>query len=289
MQLITNHLLDSYRKQTFSLLPELMLKSIDEAVAFVNDRGFTFFWPIQGIQMPSLWMAVSGGRELASDHADPAHITWEWKDSLLGSRRWYYAKVLRKKSTMISFELVPCFYSLSDNFGAYDEDYLSLYEQGRLSLEEKWIYESILKNGLLDTVQLRRMTHLSSSSSESRFIRAITNLQANFMILPVGVTNSGAWRYAFAYDIVARHYPEIPSEAQNISEQTAIQKLILAYTRMLGAVDLKAIQQLFGWSASRIQKAVEKLILDKRLLRIPKSSTENDTWLVFPDLLVINR
>jgi len=52
-----------YRARTFCLLPELRIKDIDQAVEFVKQRGFVFFWPITGITLPSLWAAVAGDRD----------------------------------------------------------------------------------------------------------------------------------------------------------------------------------------------------------------------------------
>ncbi len=285
MRQLTAELLANYRKRTFCLLPDLRVRTIEEAVAFVNERGFTFFWPISGINLPNLWMAVAGDRPVASAHDDPAQITWNWKDSLLGERKWYYAKVLRKKSTMISFELVPFFYALSNNYGDFEADYLTLYEQGRLTLEAKRVYEAILNNGPMDTVQLRRITQLSAPASESRFNQALASLQSDFKILPVGVTNSGAWKYAFAYDITARHYPDIPAAAHHIAEQVAFQNLLLAYVRMLGAVEYTDIRKLFGWDMSNIYSAVDKLIQNRELYIISKPAQETGNLLVIPDLL----
>ncbi|MCK7520523.1 MAG: hypothetical protein MZV64_23930 [Ignavibacteriales bacterium] len=51
-----------------------------QASTFVNRRGFVFFWPISGIDLPSLWTAVAGDRPVADKHDDPGHITWGWKD-----------------------------------------------------------------------------------------------------------------------------------------------------------------------------------------------------------------
>ncbi len=82
----------------------------EQAVEFVNERGFICFWPVSGITLPSLWAAVAGDRPVADAHDDPGHVTWGWKDSLLGARKWYYAKVLRKKATMIALDVAPYFY-----------------------------------------------------------------------------------------------------------------------------------------------------------------------------------
>ena len=205
-------LIRSYRADTFHLRPGQRLASQDEAVAFVNQRGFVYFWPIRGIQLPSLWVAAAGDRPVADAHDDPGHVTWGWKDSLLGSRQWYYAKVLRKKATMIAPGIAPYFYALSENYGSPEDDYITLYEQGRMTLEAKSVYQAILDNGPLDTVALRKAARLSSPDSETRFNKALADLQAGFLVVPVAVTQAGAWHYAFAYDIVARHYPEIPSK-----------------------------------------------------------------------------
>jgi hypothetical protein len=157
-------ILHSYRQETFRISPLLRVTEVDEAVRFVNQRGFIFFWPITRIIFPSLWTAVAGDRPVADAHDDPGHVTWGWKDSLLGGKQWYYAKVLRRKATMIAFDVLPYFYALSENYGSPEEDYLSLYQMGSMTQEAKSIYEAVLDEGPLDTVALRKKARLSSPS-----------------------------------------------------------------------------------------------------------------------------
>ena len=277
--------LDAYRAQSFHLLPGMRLTSQDHAVSFVNVRGFIYFWPITGILLPSLWTAVAGDRPVADAHDDPGHVTWGWKDALLGQRAWYYAKVLRKKATMISLDLAPYFYALSENYGAYEEDYLTQYEQGRLTQEEKTIYETILFEGSLDTVALRRATHMSSSASESRFNRAMVDLQADFKIVPMAVTQAGAWHYAFAYDITARHYPEIPQLARQIHEDQARQELVRHYLLSVGAAQLQDICKLFGWKPNPAQQAVDQLCSSGFLRQAVQIEKSRGDWIVLAALV----
>ncbi|MBI5054888.1 MAG: hypothetical protein HZB52_16705, partial [Chloroflexi bacterium] len=115
--MLTLKSLTAYRAQTFHLQKTKKLKTVDDAIQFVNERGFVYFWPIKGITMPSLWAGVAGDRPVADKHDDPGHVTWRWKDSMLGQRKWYYAKILRKKATMISLKVAPYFYALTENFG----------------------------------------------------------------------------------------------------------------------------------------------------------------------------
>jgi len=257
--ILSAEILHSYRRETFRISPELHVKNPDEAIDFVNQRGFIFFWPITGIVFPSLWSAVAGDRPVADAHNDPGHVTWSWKDSLLGGRQWYYAKVLRRKATMISFDVLPYFYALSENYGSPEEDYLSLYQMGRMTQEAKSIYEAVLDEGPLDTVALRKKARLSSPSSESRFSRALADLQTDFKILPVAVTQSGAWHYAFAYDIAARHYPELDERARSIDERTAFLELTRRYFLAIGAARPQDIRKMFGWRQPAVEWCLDSL------------------------------
>ena len=267
MNTISLALLQEYRRQTFRTTLDLRLKTIEEAVAFVNERGFIFFWPIQGITLPSLWSAVAGDRPVANAHDDPGHVTWGWKDTLLGSRQWYYAKILRRKATMVAFEMLPFFYALSENYGSLEEDYLVLYQMGRMTQEAKSIYEALLEEAPLDTIALRKKARMTSQSSESRFNRALSDLQADFKILPVAVTQSGAWRYAFAYDIVARHYPELDERTRSIQEKTARQELARRYFQSVGAARIEDLRKLFGWRLASVEAAVDTLVEEGYLRR----------------------
>ncbi len=286
MEQLTQRSLQDYRAKTFQLMPGTRLHDREQAIDFVNERGFIYFWPISGIVLPSLWIAVAGDRPVADQHDDPGHVTWGWKDSLLGQRRWYYGKVLRKKATIISLDIAPYFYALSENYGSPEEDYLTLYEQGRLTQEAKAVYEALLFEGLLDTVSLRRAAHLSSTDSDARFNKALTDLQADFKILPVGVTEAGAWHYAFAYDIVTRHYPELLEQAQTISEIQARQKLATLYFRSVGAAQARDIRKLFGWSPTQAERTIDHLVhtgLVQRGISLEKQSGE---WIAVQELLI---
>lgn len=275
----------TYRLKTFRQLPGQRLSSKEQAIDFVNQRGFIYFWPISGITLPSLWAAVAGDRPVADAHDDPGHVTWGWKDSLLGQRKWYYAKVLRKKATIISLEVAPYFYALSENYGSPEDDYLTLYEQGRLTQEAKTVYEVLLDEGPLDTVALRKASHMTSRESDSRFNRALSDLQADFKILPVGVTQAGAWRYAFAYDIVARHFPELPDQAHAIRESEARQALTEYYFRSVGGAQIRDLAKLFGWRPVQAERAVDCLVQSGLLRRGREVEKHTGEWIVLAELV----
>ena len=71
MTLISKDQIRAYQARTFRLTADLRLRSREEAVQFVQERGFVYFWPITGILLPNLWAAVAGDRPVADAHDDP--------------------------------------------------------------------------------------------------------------------------------------------------------------------------------------------------------------------------
>jgi len=282
-------LLISYRRETYRLQSGMRITNRDEAVEYANQRGFIYFWPITGILLPSLWIAVAGDRPVADAHDDPGHVTWGWKDSLIGKDQWYYAKVLRQKATIISMRVAPYFYALSENFGSPEDDYLILYEQGRLTQEAKAVYQAILDNGPLDTIALRRTARLSSRESESRFNKALADLQAGFLLVPVAVTQAGAWHYAFAYDVVARHYPEIVEQARYIGELDARRKLVELYFRSVGGCQLRDVVMLFGWKPHTASATIDYWVEKNLLLRGMEVEGHPGEWIILRELILESR
>jgi hypothetical protein len=269
--------LDKHRAKTYRLSPFARLRSPKAAREYVNERGFIYFWPIKGIDLPSLWTAVAGNRIVADKHDDPGHITWGWKDNALGKKVWYYAKILRKKATMISLDVAPYFYALSENYGSPEEDYLLAYEEGRLSQAAKQVYEALLNEGAMHTIDLRSAAKLTNAK-ESEFNKAIEVLQADFKILPVGVAKAGAWKYAFIYEIVSRHFPDLPEKARFINEAEARRKLVELYFESVGAAQARDVQKLFGWQSELTGRTVAGLIEKGKLVEVDHPA-QKGSWI----------
>jgi hypothetical protein len=272
----------AHRARTFHLPPARPLSSQSKALTFIDRRGFVFFWPIKGIDFPSLWTAVAGDRPVADKHDDPGHITWGWKDNALPKRIWYYGKILRRKATMISLNVAPYFYALSQNYGSPEEDHLLAYEEGRLTLSAKNIYDAILKEGALDSISLRKAARMTSAK-ESEWNRALEDLQMDFKILPVGIAEAGAWKYSFIYNITAYYYPELPQKARLISESDARNKLLEIYFESVGASQARDVNKLFRWGTDLTDRTISRL-LENGKLTIASHPEQKGDWIVLTEL-----
>jgi len=275
--------LKAHRAHSFHLAPAKAISSPAQALDFVNERGFIYFWPISGVDLPSLWTAAAGDRAVADEHDDPGHITWGWKDDSLDKKIWYYGKVLHRKATFISLEIAPYFYALSDNYGSPDEDHLIAYQEGRLTLAAKQVYDALLEHGSLNTLDLRKEARLQNAR-ESEFSRAVEDLQRDFKILPVGIAEAGAWRYAYRYELTARHFPELAEQARVIGESEARQKLAELYLLSIGAAQKRDLVKIFGWPPELVKRTADKLVQAGKLAEAVHPG-EAGAWLTLPELV----
>ena len=202
MNKITQKRLQEYRAQVYRYAPGKRLYDVKQAIKYVNERGFIFFWPKKGVMLPSLWTAVAGNRPVPNEHDDPGNISWEWKDRMLDKKVWYYARIVKHTNTFVSLETAPYFYALTPNFGSPEEDFEDQYRSGVLPLEAKLVFEALLREGPLDTISLRKAAHLTRKTSDSGFNRALDLLQMDMRILPVSISEAGRWHYAFVYDLI---------------------------------------------------------------------------------------
>jgi hypothetical protein len=263
MDEITQDRIAERRAQRYRRTSTLRIRRIEEARAFLDEVGFCHFWPIKGIEMPNLFHAIAGRvRSVPNAHNDPdLSRCWGWKDSALDKRWWYYAKVLRRRATLISHHILPYFYACTENYGDLD-DYLEEYRDGTMTAEAKRIYEALLQHGPLDTVRLRREARMTAESAKSRFERALVELQVGFKVLPIGVAEAGAWRYAFVYEIVQRYYPDLPQRARPIKRSEARRRLIAQYLDNVVAADRGTIRRVFhilNWTQAELDRTIDQL------------------------------
>jgi hypothetical protein len=260
------------REHNYRRTPERRLRTVEEARAFVDEVGFCHFWPIKGAELPNLFHAIAGRvRPVPMEHGDPdISKCWGWKDQSLGKRWWYYGKLLRRRATLVSLDVLPAFYACTENYGDL-LDYLEEYRAGTMTAEAKWIYDALLEHGPLDTIRLRREARMSAESAKSRFDRALVELQVGLKVLPIGVAEVGAWNYAFTYELFQRWFPEVPEQARAIKRSEARRELVQRYLDNVVAADRKMIAKVFHvlkWTSRELEWTIAALLEEGKIQEV---------------------
>jgi hypothetical protein len=251
--LLTPEQVENWRDARYLRRPHLRLRSSQQALEFINQVGFCFLFPARTVEMPTLWEAICGEtRPLPVAHDDvELGYAWNWKDELPSRGLVYYGKLVQKKPTLISLDLLPHFYALSENYGDI-EDYLLEYQDGKLSEEARRVYEALLKHGALPTSHLRRRAGLDGKGNAPRFDRAIRELQLGLKIVKTGISDANAWGYCYVYDVLLRRWPDLARRAGAIPSQEALRVLLLTYLRNAGVTTLADVARLMGWDLPRL-------------------------------------
>ncbi|NIV34829.1 MAG: hypothetical protein GWN58_36840, partial [Anaerolineae bacterium] len=164
-------------------------------------------------------------------------------------------------------ELAPYFYALSPNYGDPAEDYMQDYVDGRLSVEAKQVFEVLLQEGALPTSRLRLEAGLGGKTNAGRFDRALAELQMDFRISKVAISDANRWGYCYVYDLLPRHFAEIVEAARAITGKQAREEILLRYLRTVVASTTREVLKLFGWLPGDLDLLVERLAGEGRLRR----------------------
>lgn len=249
------------RNRAYHRQPDLRVRTPAAARRFVRRVGLCLFWPTRGLEAPTLLHAIAGrALPLGGGYDHPAFgRSWNWKDQALDKRWWYYGRLLRGRATLVSLDLLPAFYALSENYGDPDE-YLQQYQDGRLSSEARAIYEALLRLGPLDTVRLRKEARLAGEPAKARFQRALAELQEGLKVLPTGVAEAGAWDYAFTYDLVSRWFPTLDEQARAWTTAEARRAILLRHLENLAAASQEDVRKFLGWPVTTLRRTVTDLL-----------------------------
>jgi uncharacterized protein YcaQ len=106
---------------------------------------------------------------------------------------------------------------------------------------------------------------LGGKTNASRFDRALAELQMDFRITKVAISDANRWGYCYVYDLLPRHFPKVVHQAEPISGRQAREAILLQYLRTIVAVTNRDVCRLFDWQPSDVERMTERLAAEGRL------------------------
>lgn len=209
------------------------VRSLADAAAFVNARGFCTLGGIRNLPLPSL--SEADEQPPWSDDFVITSLAWEAKELLPAQQACLYLRFFQGRGTLISWEFLPYFYAL---YGRSADPDLAWHE-GILSPADRLVLATLHEAGPLDSRTLWRRLR-PRLGGRHVFLQALDRLQQNFQVVVAGGSTEG-WSMHL-WDVLPRAAPAgalrpVPrDEAASRLVTRAVENLVLTTRRELGRV-----------------------------------------------------
>ena len=239
---------------------ERRLRRERDALAFINEVGFCFLFSSEGSEMPTLYEAILGDDSpWTAQHDYETGLAWRWKDDLPVAKKCFYGKLLRGKPVLVSLAMFPYFYAISGNYGDLDQ-YLEEYQDGKISLQAKQIYEALLYHGAMPTSDLRRRANLAGRENARAFERGLVELQVGLKITKTAISDANRWHYCYVYDLLPRWLPDQVQKGLAMKSREGYPPILRQYLNNVLVATPASIVRLFGWSEETVQRSIASLV-----------------------------
>jgi hypothetical protein len=243
--------IEEYRDRMWRRSDDLRVETAIEAEQFVDDVGFA--WTLTDVRTPgpSLYIAVCGRRDAfmpRNVQKDPeASAAWVLKDELMRRGKVFYAKLLRKRSTLVSTALVPHFNAL---YGIPKKE-----EASRLSADARAILRVLRKEWEMGTADLRDETGIRD---RARFSKAIDELQAGMKVIPGEVLYVP--KFTYIWQLAEGRFAE--QLRRKVTRKQALTEIARAYLKAAGQTARGELSRVTGLSRADAGKGNHALVAE---------------------------
>jgi hypothetical protein len=258
------------RTLNYRQTPDLIIKSEDDAVDFINKMGICLLFPMEKIELPNLLQGVYGmPHPMSNDtHWDKETLwTWRMKDILPEKSKAFYGKFIQDKGTFLSPDLLTYFYSVL-NLSPKLDNYVSLYQTGELNQVAKNIADLIRAKGAWSAKSLRKELKMGSRKGGIAFQQAISSLQTNLIITNYGTENIDGKIPSTKYELVTRVFYDEIDRSQQIMPDEARKIIIKKYMNIVVHSNEKEVSRLFGWNYKIVEPIFKELLKEGSIQEI---------------------
>jgi hypothetical protein len=253
-----------------------VLRTLDEAAAWLGEVGLALLYPSADHVLPSLWEAVAGRVpvEWAVRDAEGTFVSftpemarvWSWKDELPAGRRACAGLHLARTSALVAPPLVAPLYALTGRTGEPDD-----FRAAELGPLELAVAEASLDAGRPLT---RRELRLLVGAEKRLVDRAVNALQRKLVLTNAGSTDAeSGWRSTL-HDLFARRWrPRLRRLPERERAVTVLADAVLRGTDEVSVADLAVALRV------RRREAAETLqLLEARGVAVPRLEEAVTVW-----------
>ncbi len=216
--------LQARRLERWGQTPQTRLPDSKAAPALIERVGIATLFPASP-EIPNLYQAYMG------DPTAKTEVKWDSPSGEVYSWRWtlgrqnvaFYTTLVRRRSTWVSWDLLPAVLRLCGETRAPDE----LYDAGALSGDAYRIAQALEEaGGTLGTAELRKAANFpTGKASRAAYLKALEELEVRLLVakfFQAGEDNT-------FHTLVATRCQDYLERAQRLSRPEALERLLLTY------------------------------------------------------------
>ncbi len=244
--------IEIYRDRMWRRTPDLRVEHSADAERMIEGLGFCGGLVDCRRPGPSLYVAVCGRRDAhmpRNVQKDPeSSLTWIMKDEILRRGRFYYAKLLKGRSTFVAPRLIPHFNAL---FGVEKKQ-----ERIKLSPAARAVLKALRKERELATVDVRKAAGIKE---RPLLTRALDELQRVMKVIPSEVVYA-PW-FTYIWTLAEERFAQQMSV--KVGREVALREIARAYLRGGGMTALGELARVTGLSRSDAGRGNHALVAEK--------------------------
>jgi hypothetical protein len=210
--------IEVHRDRMWRRDPEFRVEDVYAAERFIEEVGFCEALTDSRRPGPSLYVAVCGRRDAhmpRNVQKDPeSRLAWSIKDDVMRRGRYFYAKLIKGRSTFITPRLLAFFNALWGVSQRQEKEVLSADAQAILKImRREW------------EMATRDLREESGVTERARFDRAMVQLQKTLKIIPSDVLYEPTFTYIWS--IPEARFPDQLKE--KVQREVALREIARAY------------------------------------------------------------
>ncbi len=229
--------IEKYRDKKWRREETLKISKAVQVEELVEDLGFCFSLTDSRTELPSIYVAVCGRRDVHSPknvQKDPeCSLAWVLKDEVMQRGNVYYSKLVKGRAMFVAPRLVPHFNAI---YGVPKSK-----EKERLSVDANKILQVLRKEWESSTSDLREETKIEE---RKHLTKALEELQKCMKVVAYEVLYKP--KFTYLWTLAEARFPDLLSK--KISRNKAVKELAKSFLLIRGIVLKGEFAKTFGLS-----------------------------------------
>lgn len=229
--------IESHRDKMWRRAEDLRVETVAEVEKFVESIGFCAAMTDARKEMPSVYIAVCGRREVQTPRNVQKDVecsqAWVLKDETFKRGRVYYGKITKAQSIFVAPDLIAAFNALFGVPKSREKELLSINAQKVLTvLRGEWESAS---------ADLRKQAGIGD---RKEFNKALDELQNRLKVVPGECLYEP--KFTYIWTLAEARFPD--QLAQKIDREVALTQIARAYLNGAGQTTSKTLAKNIGVS-----------------------------------------